>query len=157
MSAVYAIAMAGFVAAVLISFASARIGAAVATAAGVLLAIVGIDAALGGATPVVGLGSWLGFGTSALRADGLAGIFLALTGITGAAVSLSYVEVPASRPFTALHATLLLFVATAIGSDNAFLFFLAWEALAVCIYLTASADRSRPGTLAAGYFTAGLT
>ena len=36
---------------------------------------------------MVGLGSWLGFGHSALRADGLAGIFLVLTGLTGAAVS----------------------------------------------------------------------
>jgi hydrogenase-4 component B len=156
-NAVYATAMAVLVAAVAASFASARAGAALATAGGVLLAAVGIDAALGGASPVVGLGSWLGFGHSALRADGLAGIFLALTGVTGAAVSLGYVEVPASRPFTALHAALLLLVATAIGSDNAFLFFLSWEGLAVCIYLTASADRERPGALAAGYFTAGLT
>ena len=43
-----------------------------------------------------------------------------------------------------------------IGADNAFLFFLAWEALTVCIYLIASADRERPDELLAGYLTGGL-
>ena len=50
----------------------------------VLLVIVGVAAAIGGAHPVLELGGWLGFGHSALRADGLAGIFFALTGITAA-------------------------------------------------------------------------
>ena len=61
----------------------------------VLLVIVGLDAALGGAQPdASNLGDWLGFGHSALRADGLAGIFLALTGVTGAAVSLAVRRAP---------------------------------------------------------------
>ena len=51
------------------------------------------------------LGAWLGFGHSALRADGLAGIFLALTGITGGAVSLAYAELPAGRWLTTLAST----------------------------------------------------
>ena len=103
------------------------------------------------------LGGWLGFGDSALRADGLAGIFLALTGATGAAVSLAGVERPAGGWLTTLHAALVLFVATAIGADNGFLFLLAWELLAVCIYLLASAKAERPGALVASYLTAGLT
>ena len=103
------------------------------------------------------LGSWLGFGSSALRADGLAGIFLALTGVTGAAASLAYVELPRGRLLVALHGVLLLAVALAVGSDGAFLFFLAWEGLGLCVYLIASADRGRPGALAAGYFAGGLT
>ena len=121
----------------------------------VLLVIVGVDAALGGAGATVNLGRWLGFGHSALRADGLAGIFLALTGLTGGAVSLAYAELPPGRWLTALGCTLLLFVAVAIGSDNAFLFLLAWEAITVCVYLIASAGRSSRDLLG-GYLTGGL-
>ncbi len=121
----------------------------------VLLVIVGLTAALGGARPVLPLGGWLGFGQSALHADGLAGIFLGLTGLTGAAVSLAYAGLPAGRWLTGLGSTLLLFVAVAIGSDNAFLFFLAWEAVTVSIYLIASAGRDRADLLA-GYLTGGL-
>jgi hydrogenase-4 component B len=132
-----------------------RLGGASAAAGSVLLVIVGMSAGLGGSEPVVGLGSWLGFGHSALRADGLAGIFLALTGLTGAAVSLSYIELPAGRLMTCLAATLLLFVAIAIGSDNGFLFLLAWELVSVCVYLLASAGSER-GDLVAGYLSGGL-
>ena len=140
-------------------FVAVRLGraAALLSAGGcVLLVIVGLSAALGGANPVLNLGGWLGFGHSALRADGLGGIFLALTGVTGAAVSLAYAGLPAGRWLTGLGSVLLLAVAVAIGSDNAFLFFLAWELLSVCIYLIASADRERPGELVAGYLTGGL-
>jgi hydrogenase-4 component B len=132
-----------------------RAAALCSTTGCVLLVIVGLDAALGGANPVLNLGDWLGFGHSALRADGLAGIFLALTGLTGGAVSLAYAELPPGRCLTALGATLLLFVAVAIGSDNAFLFFLAWEAITVCVYLIASAGRNTQDLLA-GYLTGGL-
>jgi len=137
-----------------------RRAAALCSAVGcVLLVIVGLGAALGGARgggqPVVNLGSWLGFGHSALRADGLAGIFLALTGLTGGAVALAYAELPPGRWLTTLGCTLLLFVAVAIGSDNAFLFFLAWEAITVCVYLIASAGRNSQELLA-GYLTGGL-
>lgn len=157
MTTVFAVALAALALAPVAALRFARLGAGISGIGCVLLAIVGIDAALGGARPVLDLGPWLGFGDSALRADGLAGLFLALTGVTGAAVSAAYVELPASRYLTVLHGTLLLFVATAIGSDNGFLFLLAWEALAVCIYLLASADTENPGAVAAGYFTAGLT
>jgi hydrogenase-4 component B len=133
-----------------------RRAAALCSAGGcVLLVIVGVSAALGGVSPVLNLGHWLGFGHSALRADGLAGIFLALTGLTGGAVSLAYAELPPGRWLTALGCMLLLFVAVAIGSDNAFLFFLAWEAITVCVYLIASAGRNTQDLLA-GYLTGGL-
>jgi formate hydrogenlyase subunit 3/multisubunit Na+/H+ antiporter MnhD subunit len=121
----------------------------------VLLVIVGISAALGGSDPLVNLGSWLGFGHSALHADGLAGIFLALTGITGAAVSVAYTEMPCGRWLTILGSSLLLFIAVAIGSDNGFLFFLAWESMTVCVYLIASAGDNREDLLG-GYLTGGL-
>jgi hydrogenase-4 component B len=160
MTAIYAIAMGALALAPLIAFAiprtSAQRIACVCSAIGsVLLVIVGIAAAIGDATPVMELGGWLGFGRCALLADGLAGIFLALTGLTGAAVSLAYAELPAGRWLTILGATLLLFVAVAIGSDNGFVFFLAWEAITVCVYLIASAGRDRRDLLA-GYLTGGL-
>jgi hydrogenase-4 component B len=154
-SVVFALAMGALA---LAPFAALRFGraAAAASCAGcVLLVVVGIVAAAGGARPVLQLGSWLGFGQSELRADGLAGIFLALTGLAGAAVSLAYIELPASRWLTGLGSTLLLFSAVAIGSDNGFLFFLAWESLTVCIYLIASAGQGRDSLLG-GYLTGGL-
>jgi formate hydrogenlyase subunit 3/multisubunit Na+/H+ antiporter MnhD subunit len=155
MTAVFAVAMGFLAAAPLLTVRFRRVASLVAAAGCVLLVIVGMSAALGGAHPVLDIGSWLGFGSSALRADGLAGIFLALTGIVGAAVSLTAAELPAGRWQTALGTTLLLFVAVAIGSDNAFLFLLAWEAMTVCIYLIASSGRGVEDQRA-GFLTGGL-
>jgi formate hydrogenlyase subunit 3/multisubunit Na+/H+ antiporter MnhD subunit len=159
-SVVYAIAMAALaaspVAACLIGGRAGQRASALCSAAGaVLLVIVGLAAALGSVTPVIGLGDWLGFGHSALHADGLAGIFLALTGVTGAAVALAQAELPAGRRQAVLGSTLLLFIAVAIGADNGFLFLLAWEAITVCVYLIASSSRT-PRDLLAGYLTGGL-
>ena len=157
MSLLYALAMGALVVAPFLAILRAR-GAASLTALGCLgLVAVGATAALGGPRPVLDLGGWLGFGQSALLADGLAGIFLLLTGLTGAAVSLAYAELSPGRWLTALHAILVAAVAVAIGADNGFLFFLAWESLTVVIFLLASADRERPGALLAGYLTGGLT
>lgn len=150
-----ALALAPLLALLVAARSSDRLAALCSAVGCVLLVIVGLSAALGGARPVLQLGTWLGFGQSALRADGLAGIFLALTGLTGGAVSLAYAGLSAGRWLTGLGSTLLLFVAVAIGSDNAFLFFLAWEAITVCIYLIASAGRDRADLLA-GYLTGGL-
>jgi hydrogenase-4 component B len=155
MTIVFAVAMGLLALAPLLALRIGRLAALSAAAGCVLLVIVGITAALAGARPVLELGSWLGFGQSALRADGLAGIFLALTGVVGAAVSLTYAELPPGRWRTGLGATLLLSVAVAIGTDNAFLFFLAWEAITVCVYLIASGGRDRDD-LIAGYLTGGL-
>jgi hydrogenase-4 component B len=154
-STLFAVAMGLLALAPILALRFGRIAALSAAAGCVLLVIVGLDAALGGARPLLDLGDWLGFGRSSLRADGLAGIFLALTGLVGGAVSLAYAELPPGRWQTGLGATLLLFVAVAIGSDNGFLFLLAWEAITVCIYLIASADRDRADLLA-GYLTGGL-
>jgi formate hydrogenlyase subunit 3/multisubunit Na+/H+ antiporter MnhD subunit len=151
----FAVAMGLLGLAPLLALRVGRIAALSAAAGCVLLVIVGITAALAGARPVLDLGSWLGFGHSALRADGLAGIFLALTGLVGAAVSLSYAELPPGNWQTGLGAALLLSVAVAIGSDNAFLFLLAWEGITVCVYLIASGGRGRDD-LVAGYLTGGL-
>jgi hydrogenase-4 component B len=153
----FAIAIGALALAPLLAIRLGRAGAALSAAGCVLLVIVGVDAALGGARPVLNLGGWLGFGDSALRADGLAGIFLAIAGLAGAATSLAYAELPPGRWVTALGSALVFAVALVIGADNAFLFLLAWETLAVCIYLLTSADRTDPSALLGGYFTAGLT
>jgi hydrogenase-4 component B len=157
---VFAIAMGALALAPVLALAApscrAARAAGICSAAGcALLAIVGLSAALGDGVPAVHLGDWLGFGDSVLRADGLAGIFLALTGLTGGAVALAYAELPPGRWLTSLGCTLLLFVAVAIGSENGFLFLLAWEAITVCVYLIASAGGS-PREQLAGYLTGGL-
>lgn len=155
MTVVYALAMALLVLGAAAALWTARGGALGSAAGCVLLAIVGVDAAIGGARPVLELGGWIGLGDSALRADGLAGIFLALAGLTGAGVSLAYAASPAGRGVGCLAGTLLLCGAVAIGADNGFLFFLAWEALTICVYLIASAGRGAHDRLA-GYLTGGL-
>jgi hydrogenase-4 component B len=160
MSSLFAIAMGALalapaLAVIAVSPSLRRLAGLCSATGSLLLVIVGLTAALGGADPVVNLGGWLGFGHSALQADGLAGIFLALAGLTGAAASLAYAGLPPSRWPTVLGCTLLLFVAVVIGSDNGFLFFLAWEALTLCVYLIASAGRDRQDLLA-GYLTGGL-
>ncbi len=156
MSLIFALAMSALVLAPFLAILRAGAAAGLCALGCAGLVAVGIAAALG-TQPVLDLGSWIGFGHSALRADGLAGIFLALTGVTGAATSLAYVELGPGRWLTGLHAVLVAAVAIAIGSDNGFLFLLAWEILTVVIFLIASADRDRPGALLAGYLTAGLT
>jgi hydrogenase-4 component B len=155
MTLVFAIAMGLLVVGAGLGAWRPRAGAVITAAGCVLLAVVGVSAAAGGARPVLELGGWIGLGDSALRADGVAGIFLALTGLTGAAVALASAASPAGRSLTCLGGAVVLCVAVAIGADNAFLFFLAWEALTVAIYLIASAGRSTED-LRAGYLTGGL-
>lgn len=157
MTGVYAAAMIALIAGAVAVIVSPRGAGAISAAGSVLLVIVGFHGALGGGVSTLPLGSWLGFGHSALRADRLSGLFLVLAGLTGAAVSATYVELPPSRLVSALHGGVLLLIAIVIGASNGFLFFLGWEGLAVCIYLLASADTGRPGSLLAGYFTGALT
>jgi hydrogenase-4 component B len=155
MSVVWDAALLILLAAAACAFLHPRLSALASVAGAALATVVGIGAALDHPA-TASLGSWLGFGPAALRIDGLAGVFLGLVGITGAAVSVRYLERPPSRPVTCLHAIVLLSVAAVIGADQAFVFLLAWETLTVAIYLTASADRARPGSLLAGYLTGGL-
>lgn len=157
MTVLYAVAMAAILAAGAVAIVSARASAWLCALGCVALATVGGVAAAGDTRLRLPLGGWLGFGQSALTADHLAGVFLALTGVTGAAVSLAYAERQAGRWLTALHGLLVAAVAIAIGADNGFVFFFAWESLAVVIFLVAGADRERLGARIAAYVTAGLT
>ena len=148
--------MLALAAAVVVAAVYARLAMVAAFVGAVLLAIVGFSCAAGWSHASVELGTWLGFGRSALVCDRLAGIFLTLTGAVGAAVSLVLVERPPRRLVAGLHALVLLAVATVIGADQAFVFLLAWETITVSIYLVASADREKPGHLLAAYFATGF-
>ncbi|HKI93496.1 MAG TPA: proton-conducting transporter membrane subunit, partial [Gaiellaceae bacterium] len=143
-------------AAILAARLSSRGSATVAAAACALLGVVGVGAAAGWWAPTADVGGWLGFGDAGLVADRLGGIFLALTGIAGTATSLAWVEQPPQRLVAALHGLVLLATAAFIGSNQAFLSLVAWETITLGFYLLASADRERPGTLLAAYFSTGL-
>ncbi len=156
MSVVWLVALALMAAGIVLPAVGRRVGALATTAGCVLAAVVGVAAALGSAAAHVSLGGWLGFGPAALRVDGIAGIFLALAATTAGAVSLRYLERPPSREVTALHGLVVLAVAVVVTVDQAFVFLLAWEALSVALYLIASADRGRPGTLVAAYLAGAL-
>jgi hydrogenase-4 component B len=149
--------MIALAAAVLLPLLSVRLALLTATAGCVLLAIIGFGSAAGWTHATVQLGSWLGFGPSALVCDRLAGIFFTVVGGTGAAVSLAVFEHPPRRLVATLHSLILLAVAAVIGADQAFVFLLAWETITLSLYLIASADRDRPGNLVAAYFGAGLS
>lgn len=152
MTGVYAAGLAVLAAAALLPVRSPRLGALAAAAGAALLGLTGFVAAAGWSFAHLHIGSWLGFGASSLLTDRLGGVFLALVGVTGAAVSLALAEHPPRRLVGSLHALLLLALALVIGADQAFLFLLAWEAVTVSIFLIAGAERERPGTLVAAYF-----
>jgi hydrogenase-4 component B len=130
----------------------ASVGGALASTA---LVVVGISAALGDPA-TLDLGSWLGFGQSGLLVDGMAGVFLALAGVTAAATSCACAELAPGRWLCALNGALTFAVAVVICADSGFEFLLAWELLTVVIYLIAAADRDRAGALTDAYLTAGL-
>jgi hydrogenase-4 component B len=136
--------------------ATRRLNPLLPLAGSLLFVLVGIASAGGWSHAVLDLGDWLGLGAAALRIDRLAGIFLALTGVSGAAVSLAYLEHPPRPIVGSLHGLLLVSMGFVIASDQAFLFLLAWEVLTLTLYLLASADRERAGTLVAGYFTGAM-
>jgi hydrogenase-4 component B len=133
-----------------------RLSATLAVVASILLLTVGFACAGGWTSASIDLGGWLGFGPATLAVDRLSGIFVALAGASGAAVSLAYLEHPPRRFVLALHGLLLFAMTVVFAVDQAFVFLLAWEALTLTLYLLAGADRERPGTLVAGYFTGAM-
>jgi formate hydrogenlyase subunit 3/multisubunit Na+/H+ antiporter MnhD subunit len=157
MSTVYAAGMLLLAVSVLLPVLDVRLGLLTAAAGSALLAAVGIAAAGRWAGAGVDLGGFLGFGDAHLRADGLAGIFLALVGGTGAAVSLALLERRPARLAGGLHALILLSVATVVGVDQAFVFLLAWETITLSLYLLAASGRERPGALLSAYFGGSLS
>jgi len=157
MSTVYTLGMVLLAVAMLAPLIGVRVSLAASAMGSALLAVVGVGTAARWSTASIDLGGWLGFGDAHLRADGLAGIFLALTGAAGAAVSLGLLERRPTRLATTLHAVIMLAVATVIGVDQAFVFLLAWETITVSLYLLAASDRDRPAALLSAYFGGSLS
>jgi len=138
-------------------FIRPRLGVAATSAGLLLVGVVGVASAGGWSHARVGLGTWLGFGPAALVADGLAGIFFAVIGLAGGAVSLALVERPPGRVGAGLNGLLALALVTVVGVDQGFVFLLAWELVTLALYLLAGLDRDRPGTLLAAYFGAAMS
>jgi hydrogenase-4 component B len=156
MSGVFLAALCLLAVAILAPVLSRRAGAVAALAASASIGVVGFVAAGGWGSAGIGLGGWLGFGPASLAVGRLSGIFLALTGASGVAVSLTYLEHPPKRGVTALHGLLLGSMAIVLSADQGFVFLIGWELLTLTLYLLASADGKRPGSLAAGYFTGSM-
>jgi hydrogenase-4 component B len=134
-----------------------QLGAAVTAAGLLLVSVVGVASAGAWSHATVRIGSWLGFGPAALVSDRLAGIFLAVIGIAGLAVSLALLERPPGRLAAGLHGLLALALITVVGADQGFVFLLAWEVVTLTLYLLAGLDRERPGTLFAAYFSGAMS
>jgi hydrogenase-4 component B len=131
-------------------------------AASVLLAVAGFRADLGHGGRL-DLGTFLGFGHSALQADPLAGLFLALTGLVATPISLAFLawsrdsgEVP-YRGLGAAAALTVAAVSVVVLADNAFVFLFAWEALSVAFFMLSGYRRERPGQVIASMVTFGFS
>ena len=72
MTSIYAASMGCLAVAPLLAVRWARVCALITLAACLLLAAVGVSASVGDAHPVIGLGSWLGFGDWRCASTGLA-------------------------------------------------------------------------------------
>lgn len=157
MSGVFLAAVIVLLAGIPAGLARARLGAVVTSAGLILVGAVGLASAAGWSHGHIGLGSWLGFGPAALVSDGLSGIFLAIIGLIGGLVSLALIERPPARLGAALNGLLALVLVTVVTVNQGFVFLLAWEVLTLTLYLLASLERDRPGTLLAAYFGASLS
>jgi hydrogenase-4 component B len=156
-SAVFLVAICLLAAGVPAALLSPRTGATV-TAVGLFLAgAVGIASAGAWSHASVSIGSWLGFGPAAFVGDRLSGIFLALVGVAGGAVSLTLVERPPRRLPAVLQGLLALALVAVIGVDQGFVFLLAWETVTLALFLLAGLERERPGSLLAAYFSGAMS
>jgi len=138
----------------LVPYAAGAVGSALAAAAGVL--------AVSGPTRIVDLGSTLGFGTTSIRVDPLAGLFLTLTGGLGVLISLcvlSWVR-PAGRlrgrGTGAGYLLMLGAVSVVLVAGDAFTFLLGWETLTVSFYVLVGIGRRDEGEARAAWVTLGF-
>lgn len=127
-----------------------RIGliAAFGTSGSVAAAIAGISMLTGSHEVITAsIGSWQGLGTAGVRVDALSGFFLALTGVVSAllfvgrtgTLSQSRGRLPVAGLATLMIALEVVFIA-----NNAFLFLLGWEGLAIAFYLLVVAGFQGP-------------
>lgn len=122
------------------------------------LVTVGVLATLGPAD-TVRLGRLFDIGASALRIDGLAGLFLTLTSGLGVAISSCAVswahrsERAPGRGSGAGYLLLLGSVAVVIVAGDAFSFLFAWETLSISFFVLVGATRARSSQAAASWMT----
>lgn len=123
-----------------------------------LLAASGVRADLG-ATGSLDLGTSVGFGHSALVADPLAGLFLTVTGVVAAPVTVAFLgwsrrvdDVP-YRSLPAYVALTLAGITVVLTADNAFIFLFGWESVSLAFFLLSSYRRDRENTARAGMLT----
>lgn len=127
-----------------------RIGlvAALGCLGSVSIAVAGA-AVLGGApiALVASIGSWHGLGSASIRVDALSAFFLALTGVVSGLLFLGRTgtlsQSRARLPVAGL-AALLISIEIVFIADNAFVFLLGWESLAVSFYLLVVAGYQGP-------------
>jgi hydrogenase-4 component B len=121
----------------------------------------GVSQVLGAPTNV-DLGATLGVGETLLRLDGLAGLFLTLTGALGVVVSACLLDWSAVPGRIRGHGTgagyllLLGSVTVVIVAGDAFTFLFAWESLTVAFYILTGVRRERRPTRRSAWVTFGV-
>lgn len=112
--------------------------------------------------PAFSLGSTLGVGETSLRLDGLAGLFLTLTGGLGVCVSSCMVSFSTvkgrleGRGLAAAYLLMLGAVTVIIVAGDVFTFLFGWESLTIAFYLLSASRRSSPSGARAGWVTVGM-
>ena len=135
-------------------FVSGLLGGGLITAAGVLCVYQPQGA--------VSLGTTLGVGSSSVRLDALAGLFLTLTGCLATALSACLVGWArpawrmAGRGTAAGYLLLLGAVTVVIVAGDAFTFLFAWESLTVAFYMLVGIRRADRANARASWATLGM-
>jgi formate hydrogenlyase subunit 3/multisubunit Na+/H+ antiporter MnhD subunit len=127
----------------------------------VLVTAVGVRSVLGTAR-VIDLGTTLGVGTTSIRLDPLAGLFLTLTGGLGVVIAACLVNWArpagrlAGRGVGAGFLLLLGAVSIVIVAGDAFTFLFAWEALTVSFFVLVGSRRRDEAEARASWVTLGF-
>ena len=135
-------------------YAAGAVGSALATVAGAL--------AVGGPSRVLDIGSTLGFGTTSIRLDPLAGLFLTLTGGLGVLISLCVLSWarPAGRlrgrGTGAGYLLMLGAVSVVLIAGDAFTFLFAWETLTISFFALVGIGRRDESEARAAWVTLGF-
>jgi hydrogenase-4 component B len=126
--------------------------------AGVALAAAGAIALFASAPSEATLWHIASIGDVIVRVDSLAGLFLLVSGVVIAAVSLfaadslpQVAERYSSRPYGALYFTLLASIAWILISGDVFSFLVAWEIMSIACYLLVNHEHEDDENTSAGY------
>jgi hydrogenase-4 component B len=138
----------------LIPYAAGIVGSALVT-------VVGVRAVLG-TTRVIDLGTTLGVGTTSIRLDPLAGLFLTLTGGLGVVISACILSW--ARPDWRLNGRgtgsgyllMLGAVSIVLVAGDAFTFLFAWEALTISFYVLVGIGRRDEAEARSAWATLGF-